>query len=96
MRATRTFTCGHEAEEPLHMGRGKARERRLSEYFGRKCFECRLAATYAQASQLKETVRDSSGNPVFNEAGKRVMASAPGWYKAQKFQQWVKRYENSY
>ena len=38
--ATMRFTCGHEADIPAYMGRGKARERRLSQYFGRRCFIC--------------------------------------------------------
>lgn len=40
---TRIHSCGHEGSVPRNMGRGKAREKRLAQFFGHKCLACSLA-----------------------------------------------------
>lgn len=56
---THTFKCGHSAEEPRFLGRGKARERRLREYFDRVCLSCALASSEKNVRSLT----DLQGNP---------------------------------
>ena len=48
----RRFTCGHSAKEPLNMGRGAAREARVTAYFDRKCLACRLLSEEAFEASL--------------------------------------------
>lgn len=49
--STQTYTCGHPGEVPAHMGRGKARLRRLANHFGQKCYPCRILALRARAAK---------------------------------------------
>lgn len=57
--AEMNFTCGHSANIPVNAGRGQARTRRLTEYFGRKCLTCKIAG-YADFTKTLNTF-DSSG-----------------------------------
>lgn len=43
----KAFICGHQADIPANMGRGEARAKRVSAYFSRKCFACRVVAVKA-------------------------------------------------
>ena len=52
MNQIHTFTCGHQAEEPRFMGRGQARQRRLTAYFNRKCATCSEQAILALYASL--------------------------------------------
>lgn len=55
-----TFKCGHEAAQaPAHMGRGQARKKRLTDYFGRNCSACAERIALAHLASLT----DSQGNP---------------------------------
>ena len=54
-----SFSCGHMGDIPANAGRGQARVRRLTEYFGRKCLVCKIA-WYADFTKTLNTF-DSSG-----------------------------------
>lgn len=56
---TQQFTCGHSAEGPRNMGRGKARQARLATYFNRKCFDCASESI----RRLYGSLTDLRGNP---------------------------------
>lgn len=43
MTETQLHSCGHEGTVPRNMGRGKARAKRLEQFFGHKCLTCSLA-----------------------------------------------------
>ena len=60
----RTYTCGHSAAEPVHMGRGQARVKRLTKYFGRPCIICARQHAIARAHQLT----DMRANPLVGAA----------------------------
>jgi len=54
-----TFSCKHEGPEPRNMGRGNARQVRLTSYFARPCFDC---AAKLLESHIR-SVTDLDGNP---------------------------------
>jgi hypothetical protein len=64
---TRQYTCGHQGTEPANMGRGKARQDRLTKHFGRPCLECRRTAVATEAAKLCVLL------PGLDASGKRNM-----------------------
>jgi len=53
------FTCGHSQEQaPPFMGRGKARLKRIAEYFNRSCLVCAEKHLLSHLASLT----DSKGN----------------------------------
>ena len=68
----RTYACGHEGEIPRFMGRGQARQRRLSVHFCRPCRECRLVRAESYARSL--TTMD--GRPLSGDALNKAIAKA--------------------
>ena len=54
-----TFRCGHLGCVPSNMGRSAARQRRLAEYFGHRCFDCvarGMTATYEKLTYIDGTI----------------------------------------
>ena len=66
------FTCGHSGDDPRNMGRGGARERRLAEYYGTACFDCRLSSAVASAHRLT----DIRGVPLSGQALEQAVQRA--------------------
>lgn len=46
------FCCGHSGSIPPRMGRGAARQRRLSDYFAHRCPDCQRAYYASYAAKL--------------------------------------------
>ena len=72
-----SFTCGHRVEITVGaFGRGKAREKRLAEYFNRPCLEC--AVEKAAYSISKSVFIDGTPIPLskklelINKEGNRL------------------------
>lgn len=49
------YTCGHSGAVPANMGRGAARQRRLSLHFNGRCLECMLVSAESEARRLTDS-----------------------------------------
>ena len=76
------FICGHSGNIPTHMGRGQARQERLTKYFNRKCPSCRHLSVLKTAQSLYKLM------PGTDQNGKRNMRP----YNEQEIQDFVRKH----
>lgn len=70
---TMQFSCGHLGPIPRNMGRGKARQKLLVEYFDRLCPGCLIERLFVQAANLHKLVLDPlTGKAMKKDNGKLV------------------------
>ena len=53
---TQVHSCGHEGTAPRNMRRGKAKAKRLEQFFGHKCLACTLAQSREHWASLSVRV----------------------------------------